>query len=120
MNKCLLKVDKNPLFGSLFVFCLLTVLFYMGAAINAPNSGENYGFFIEQSICSNGSGVLCKTQESGVYAIPEVATKWQCVGEHFIGVECRSQNIDQWVDAENYEESRMGKLNFKVNGYIIV
>jgi len=110
---------KRVIFRFMFVCSLLTALLYLGAAINAPNSGENYGFFIEQSICANGSGPLCRTQDSGVYAIPEVVLKWQCSGEYSNNVECNSQNIDKWANADSFEESRMGRLSYKINGLII-
>jgi hypothetical protein len=104
-------------FAALIVVVVFTSLFYLSAAINAPNSGENYPFFIQQTVCANGSSPLCRSTNEGTYEIPEVIERWGCAGKYSTKIECSAKSTEKWIESSTFEESRMGRLVYKLNSY---
>jgi len=102
-------------FTALAVGIVFASLFYLSAAINAPNSGENYGFFLQQTVCANGPSPLCRSTNEGTYEIPEVIDRWGCVGKYSTKIECNAKSTDKWIAAGTFEDSRMGRLVYKLN-----
>ena len=102
-------------FAALAAFTVLASLFYLSAAINAPNSGENYGFFLQQTVCANGSSPLCRSTNEGTFEIPEVINTWGCSGKYSAEIECTVKSIDKWITADTFEDGRMGRLVYKLN-----
>jgi hypothetical protein len=104
-------------FATLAVGIVFASLFYLSAAINAPNSGENYGFFLQQTVCANGSSPLCRSTNEGIYEIPEVIERWGCAGKYSTKIECNAKSTDKWIAASTFEDSRMGRLVYKLNSF---
>ena len=102
---------------ALAIGIVLASLFYLSAAINAPSSGENYPFFLQQTVCANGSSPLCRSTNVGTYEIPEVINMWGCAGKYSANIECTAKLTDKWIAADTFEDSRMGRLVYKLNNF---
>ena len=98
-----------------FIATVLTL--YMFAALNAPDSGENFRFFASQSVCSHTSGGLCTRSDEGTYFYSEKIDTNECVGAH-PGIS-RCSSINGNTEATSYMPSRDGYLTYRLNGAVI-